>query len=243
MRLPPTLYAVAATCGILSIVVASPIQGVLDMFRHPSSSKSLDERQLFNCTDPAADFSEYCWAQLGLSDYLLNPDTGWFATTRKCSTTNDGSKAYGSNCCKPDQTWSTCYLHLAHGFAGAECSTINSGSCTYDPTLAVDPSIAPKVRYVMRNIYGKFLLTVTDRVVADGRASRESILLNVFHGLAVCDWPSIAGNKCNCQRAGSSKAKRYSVSIGCHTDCIILRTCFSRSAHLGSWYPRCNLDE
>jgi len=155
MRLLPILYAIAAICGVLRIVAASPIQGLLDMFRHASSSKALDERQLYNCTDPAADFSEFCWTQLGLSDYLTHPETGWLATTRKCSTSNDGSNSDGSNCCKQEQTWSTCFLHLAHGFAGAECDTINSGSCAYDPTLAVDPSIAPKVRYVVKNIYGK----------------------------------------------------------------------------------------
>lgn len=155
MRRLSILYGITATCGLLSTVVASPIQGFLDMFGHGSSSSSLEERQLYNCTDPAADFSEYCWARLGVSDYLTNPVTGWLATTRKCSTTDDGTKSYGSNCCKPDQTWSMCYLHLAHGYAGADCSTINSGSCAYDPTLAVDPSIAAIARYVVRNIYGK----------------------------------------------------------------------------------------
>ena len=155
MRLLSTLYAIAAISGALSVVAATPIQGFLHMFRHTSSPQPLEERQVYNCTDPQADFAEQCWSQLGLSDYLMNPTTGWNVTTPMCSTADDGTDSDGSNCCKPDQPWTTCYLHLAHGFAGDDCSTINTGSCSYDHTLAVDPRIAPQVRYVMRNIYGK----------------------------------------------------------------------------------------
>lgn len=158
MRLARTLYATAVICGTLSDVAASPIRTFLDQLRHLSSpppAPPLEERDVVNCTDMSADFFDVCWTQLGLTDYLQDPETGWNVTTRICSETNDGSDSDGSHCCKPGQPWSTCFLHLAHGFAGDDCSTINTGSCSYDATLAVDPSIAPKVRYVMRNIYGK----------------------------------------------------------------------------------------
>ena len=72
-------------------------------------------------------------------------------TTPNC--TEDSS---GANCCKPDEPWSTCYLHLAHGVSGDDCSEINPQSCTWDATLDVDPKIAAQVRYVMRNIYSTF---------------------------------------------------------------------------------------
>ena len=103
----------------------------------------------------SADFDESCWATLGLSDYLLDPVTGWNVTTRRCSLVEDDTDSDGSDCCKIGEPWSKCFLHLAHGVAGSDCSEINAQMCSWDPTLAVDPSIAPQVRYVMRNIYGE----------------------------------------------------------------------------------------
>ena len=147
-----TLGAILATCGAL-FSTASPVRGLIDLFRPKAAP--IEPRALVNCTDMSADFDESCWATLGLSDYLLDPVTGWNATTRRCSTVEDGTDSDGSDCCKTDQPWTTCYLHLAHGVAGSDCSEINAQMCTWDPTLAVDPRIAPQVRYVMRNIYGR----------------------------------------------------------------------------------------
>ena len=123
--------------SVVPLAIASPIPETI-----------LHRRQAVNCTDLSADFDSSCWATLGLSDYLIYPQTGWMFTTPSC--TEDSS---GANCCKPDEPWSTCYLHLAHGVAGDDCSEINPQFCTWDASLDVDPSIAAQVRYVMRNIY------------------------------------------------------------------------------------------
>lgn len=147
-----TLGAIAAACGAF-VSTASPVRGLIDAFLPRTAP--VEPRATFNCTDLHADFDETCWAYLGLSDYLLDPVTGWNKTTRICSTVEDGTDSDGSDCCKPDQPWSTCYLHLAHGVAGSDCSEINAQMCSWDPTMAVAPSIAPQVRYVMRNIYGR----------------------------------------------------------------------------------------
>ena len=120
----------------------------------PIPETALQTRQTVNCTDLGANFDSSCWITLGLSGYLSYPETGWMYTTPNC--TEDQS---GANCCKPDQPWSTCYLRLAHGYSGQDCSKINPTACTWDPTLAVDPKIAAEVRYVSRNIYSTFLFT------------------------------------------------------------------------------------
>ena len=120
------------------------------MIASPIPETTLQRRQTVNCTDLKADFDSSCWVTLGLSDYLIHPQTGWTFTTPSCT-----ENSSGANCCKPDEPWSTCYLHLAHGVAGDDCSEINPQSCTWDASLDVDPSIAAQVRYVMRNIYSK----------------------------------------------------------------------------------------
>lgn len=117
----------------------------------PIPETTVQTRQVVNCTDLEANFDSSCWTTLGLSRYLEYPETGWIFTTPKC-TEDQG----GANCCKPDQPWSTCYLRLAHGYPGQDCSEINSQACTWDATLAVDPRIAAEVRYVIRNIYSMF---------------------------------------------------------------------------------------
>ena len=149
-----TLSAVITACGAF-FCSASPVQGLIDLLTPVAAApKSLVEtRQLIDCRDMAAEFDESCWATLGLSDYLLDPVTGWNVTTRRCSMVDDGTDSDGSDCCKGDEAWSKCFLRLAHGVAGSDCSEINAQVCTWDSTLAVAPSIAPQVRYVMRNIY------------------------------------------------------------------------------------------
>ena len=150
-----SLGAVIAACGT-SFCSASPVQGPIDLLTPIAAplKPPIEPRQLVDCRDMAAEFDESCWATLGLSDYLLDPLTGWNATTRTCSTLDDGTDSDGSDCCEGDEPWSKCFLRLAHGVAGSDCSEINAQLCTWDSTLAVAPSIAPQVRYVMRNIYG-----------------------------------------------------------------------------------------
>ena len=132
------LRSISCLCSLFTLpfVATSPIP-----------ETALETRHTINCTDLKADFDSSCWFTLELSDYLKYPGTGWIYTTPIC--TEDQSK----NCCEPDQPWSTCYLRLAHGYAGKDCSEMNPQACTWDSTLAVDPKIAAQVRYVTRSIY------------------------------------------------------------------------------------------
>lgn len=75
---------------------------------------------------------------------------GWAYTTPKCDAKQDGL-----GCCTDDETWSTCFIRLGRGLAGADCNVVNAQKCTWDNTLDtnIDPAVFPKVRYVLKNIY------------------------------------------------------------------------------------------
>ena len=118
-------------------------------------STTLEERDTYNCTDLQANFDSRCWDQLDLSGYLMNPTTGWNHTVRICSDVENAENNDGSDCCKQGEAWTTCYLRLAHGTPGQDCSQINSQFCSYQSTLAsnLDPNTRPEVQYIMKNIY------------------------------------------------------------------------------------------
>ncbi|CAD6577221.1 MAG: hypothetical protein ASARMPREDX12_008269 [Alectoria sarmentosa] len=117
---------------------------------HAASPRApgLDLRQVVNCTDLEASFDSSCWNTLNLGEYLNDPEIGWNRTAAICTGDEDDSA-----CCLPTEPWTTCYLRLAHGFPGTDCSEINAQDCSYDPSLAVDPRIAPYVAYTMKTIY------------------------------------------------------------------------------------------
>lgn len=109
-------------------------------------NSDINIRATYNCTNLRADPSTLCWTELGLSDYLAD----WNRTTPTCKATNNDD---GANCCTSDEPWTTCFLRLAYGTAGTDCSTINIQTCKLaqlSPDL--NSSIAPKVAYVVRNI-------------------------------------------------------------------------------------------
>ncbi|KAL8892150.1 MAG: hypothetical protein Q9215_000907 [Flavoplaca cf. flavocitrina] len=54
------------------------------LHRRRAEIHELEKRQQVNCTDPQAFFFEECWRILNVHDYLVNPETGWIATTRIC---------------------------------------------------------------------------------------------------------------------------------------------------------------
>ena len=138
--------ACLVTLPLVQLVAASPLP-----------DPDLHARQGVNCSDlnPAASFDDSCWGVLDLSDWLSNPKTGWNATTPVCTDSEDGT-----NCCEPDEPWTTCFLRLAHGNSLYDCSQINVQSCADEGTLSpyLSPSIVPQTRYVMKNIYGIFAL-------------------------------------------------------------------------------------
>lgn len=142
MFLPPVkpssiLYPILSLAIILPLIDSSPL---------PKSD--LDIRQVVTCTDLKASFDSSCWKALNLGGYLNDPETGWNRTAAICSGDEDDAA-----CCLPTEPWTTCYLRLAHGFPGTDCSEINAQDCSYNPSLAVDASIAPYVAYTMKTIY------------------------------------------------------------------------------------------
>lgn len=122
-----------------------------------AKSMTLEGRDTYNCSDLKAAFDSRCWQELGLSAYLMDPETGWNHTTRVCSDLESTENNDGSDCCKVGEPWTTCYLRLAHGTPGQDCSQINSQFCSYQSDLdpMMDVSIKPQVQYVMKNIYGE----------------------------------------------------------------------------------------
>ncbi len=123
----------------------------------PASLGRLEERDTYNCTDLRAAFDFRCWNELGLSGYLMDPNMGWNHTVRICNEVQSAEDNDGSNCCKVGEPWTTCFLRLAHGTPGQDCSQINSQFCSYQSGLDpyMDDSIKPQVQYVMKNIYGE----------------------------------------------------------------------------------------
>ena len=153
------LYLPLALCLLFSHVAPSPIY-------------SLQERQE-TCGNTAAIFESSCWTSEQVAFYLSDPTTGenvnskhcspcissddakciqgWAYTTPKCDPANPD----GVGCCTTDETWSTCFIRLGRGLAGANCNVVNAQECTWDDQLATNLSsaIVPKVRYVLKNIY------------------------------------------------------------------------------------------
>lgn len=157
--------SVVSSVLIMSLAVASPLQHshtkrdyslsswnplrlLLDIAEDSSHE---EKRDTYNCTDLEAAFDSTCWLELNLTTYLFQ----WNATTRVCSDVQSPEDNDGSNCCMPNEPWTTCYLRLAHGAPGQDCSQINPQACTYSSTLNpyMDPSIKPMVQYIMKNIY------------------------------------------------------------------------------------------
>lgn len=132
-----TLYLFLSLSIILPFIDSSPLP-----------KPELNIRQVINCTDLKASFDSSCWNTLDLEGYLNDPETGWNRTAPICTGDEDDS-----TCCLSTEPWTTCYLRLAHGFPGTDCSIINAQDCSYDPSLAVDPRIAPYVAYTMKTIY------------------------------------------------------------------------------------------
>lgn len=119
--------------------------------------QGLDKRYTYDCTDLKAAFNSRCWAELGLTSYLTDPVTGWNHTARLCGSGASAENDDGADCCKSNEAWTTCFLRLAHGTPGQDCSQINAQFCSYQSTLdpSMDPAIKAKVQYIMKNIYCK----------------------------------------------------------------------------------------
>lgn len=144
MYLPPRCSSTTSTLLSLLSTLVLP-------FGHgsPIPDSRLAARQRVDCNDTKTTFDESCWNILDISGYLNHPVTGWNHTVPICT-----SEDLDDTCCIATEPWTTCYLRLAHGTGGTDCSQINAQFCSYDPTLNVDPRIQPYVAYTIKNIYG-----------------------------------------------------------------------------------------
>ena len=90
-----------------------------------------------NCTDLSGTTGATypsCWNTLGMFEWMEK----WNSSTRTC---------------KPKEIWSSCFLRLAYGRAGYDCSTLGSLNCTA-PRLG-GPVTDPHIFYGAYNIYGR----------------------------------------------------------------------------------------
>ncbi|KAL8849323.1 MAG: hypothetical protein Q9221_005674 [Calogaya cf. arnoldii] len=103
----------------------------------PESCPKICTDTCFNLTAP---LSEDCYQMMNVGEYLIT----WPL----------------SNMCEVGELWSMCYIRLATGKSGVDCTNLDSPSCDVEIVKAlmpnVDASIAPLVRYViasMQNVY------------------------------------------------------------------------------------------
>ena len=132
----PLIFAFSA-CFLF--VGASPISTDLDI-------GNLETRQAADCNNTRSDASTTCWDELDIPGYILS----WNLTTPTCTGDDDGD---GHDCCQPEEAWSKCFLRLAYGHQGVDCTRLISQSCILDQlSPSLDPSIVSRVRYVVQNI-------------------------------------------------------------------------------------------
>ena len=133
-----TSFQILAASACLHLAAPSPMYADV-------SFPEVETRATSICTDLNAERTAGCWDELNIPDYIV----GWNLTTPTCA----ASGGDGSNCCEPQEPWTTCFLRLAYGHAGSDCSDINPQNCNLAPVSPdLDPSIAPKAAYVVQNI-------------------------------------------------------------------------------------------
>lgn len=112
------------------------------------SPSSLRPRQAEDCRGLQSIPNSACWDTLNITQYLNDSTTGWAKTTPTCQ-----PGAEDSNCCHQGEAWSTCFLRLAGGPAGADCTAVDQGLCQGTAVFAnLAPSIRAQVRYVLIGI-------------------------------------------------------------------------------------------
>lgn len=105
-----------------------------------------------SCNDLTNELSSSCWNTLQIDDYL----TGWRKSIPDCAV----SGGAGSDCCFfATEPWSTCFLRLATGSAGSDCSVLSQFSCNpklqsvQDLNSSLSPAIKAQVYYVTAAIF------------------------------------------------------------------------------------------
>ena len=156
----PLIFVSAYFC----VAGASPISTDHDV-------GNLETRQVADCNNTRSDASTTCWDELDISNYIL----GWNLTTPTCAGSDDGG-----DCCQSQEPWSKCFLRLAYGQQGHDCTRIASQSCSLTQlSPSLDPSIAPKVRYVVQNIVN-INLVFSSYNLGESRSAELNILLRLL---------------------------------------------------------------
>ena len=103
----------------------------------PATTTATTTSSAPNCTDLSSSTGATypsCWDSLQMTQWMFN----WNFTTKTC---------------EQGEIWSTCFLRLAYGSAGYDCSTLGSLNCSA-PRLG-GPVQDAHVFYGAYNIYGK----------------------------------------------------------------------------------------
>ena len=138
--MPSSSQYIVLASAAFSLTAATPQRTALTQAAKP-----------VNCTDISlsASYNSSCWDQLNVPSYL----TEWQATTPICN----ASSTSDHGCCKETEYWANCFLRLATGVTGADCTTVGDPKCNYTAQINPDllnSSTAPQARYVLRGIIG-----------------------------------------------------------------------------------------
>lgn len=120
---------------IWAVCICSARALFLPSLEEDRTARPLRIRQELNesCIDLTAPLTQECYQEMEISQYLIS----WPLT----------------NLCDIGELWSTCFIRLATGKSGVDCTTLDSTLCNLQGLdLVVDPSIKPVVRYVIATI-------------------------------------------------------------------------------------------
>ena len=138
IRMVSLFSLVFAASACLHPAPASPVDTDSHIAKH-------EARQAANCTNLTSVASTACWDDLNIPDYVVE----WTRTVPNCQMTGGD----GTECCHPQEPWTTCFLRLAYGNPDSDCTTLNSQQCALNQiSPGLEPDIASKTAYVVRNI-------------------------------------------------------------------------------------------
>jgi len=134
-RLTFCLWVAQAIVGLVALPVSSRPYGpsVGSSAASPSSPSARPNPTVQECADVSKEMHPSCWDTLDMDEWMLN----WNKTTKTC---------------QRDEIWSSCFLRLAFGETGVDCSMLGSLNCTA-PELGQTPKEAHAF-YGAYNIWG-----------------------------------------------------------------------------------------
>ncbi|KAL8823424.1 MAG: hypothetical protein Q9170_008359, partial [Blastenia crenularia] len=157
---------------LASLVIAAPFDAASNLNQLVPRARTVAQCQ--SESDPS------CWDTLRIKDYLTN----WNKTTPACEV----SRGDGSDCCTAEESWTTCYLRLAHKAAGYECDSTNSNFCSGSVlrvSNTLPPAIQAQAMYVVQAIYQIHQLFAAYNSVLN--TDNSPILANILEGFQQYD--------------------------------------------------------